>query len=194
MNRQETERDLIGRLAAGDSSALEPVYDQFAQPVFALLVRIVADRPVAEELLQETFVRAWQHAGRYDPARGSLLSWLMGIAHHQALNELRRVRRRRQHDAMVSNSNEPPDLDLLPGAGPGPEEAAWLTMRRSHLTDALKRLTRDERTVLELYASGYSQSDIARELREPLGTVKSRMRRGIHKLRAIAEETHLEYD
>jgi len=188
------EEDLIDRLVAGDPSAVEALYDRYAQPVFALLVRIVADRLVAEDLLQEAFVRAWQHANRFDPARGSLLAWLLGIAHHLALNELRRRRRERRHRYDPLTGDEFPEIDTLFDTEPGPEEIAWLNEKRTLLRGALRRLNDGERVVIEMFASGYSQSEIAIELREPLGTVKTRMRRGLRKLRVLTAETPLGFN
>ncbi len=83
---------LIDRLVAGDEAALAALYDACAGPIFALLLRIVADRAVAEDLLQETFLRAWQRAATYRGERGRALPWLLTIAHHLAVNELRHRR------------------------------------------------------------------------------------------------------
>ena len=183
MDATERDEELVKRLVTGETAALEALYDQHAGVVFALMVRIVGDRQVAEELLQETFLRAWQHAGTYQGERGRLRSWLLGIAHNLALNELRR-RRRRPGDV-------PEQLDgsrafaTLPDPGPEPWEAAWGAMRRTEVAQALERLPAPQRAVIELYAAGYSQSEIAARLGEPLGTVKTRMRRGLHHLRDL---------
>jgi RNA polymerase sigma-70 factor (ECF subfamily) len=187
VDHAERDRQLIARLASGDRAALEPLYDQYSSAVFALLLRVVRNRQIAEELLQEVFLRAWQHAATFDSARGRLVSWLLGIAHHLALNELRYQRRRPQEMASTEEDAAEAALASVPDPDPDPADVAWMTMRRGQLATALALLPVAERAVLDLYATGYSQSEIAARLGEPLGTVKTRMRRGLHKLRAVLE-------
>ena len=182
-SEQERDEELARRLAAGDPAALAEVYDRHAAVVFALLMRIVADRPVAEELLQEAFLRAWQHADSYHPSRGRLRSWLLGIAHHLALNELRRRRRRPVAANEPRRDEVERELAGLPDPGPEPIEAAWAAVRQQELARAMARLPEPHRAVLELYAAGYTQAEIAERLGDPLGTVKTRMRRGLRRLR-----------
>lgn len=195
MDQPEKDEQLIGRLADGDTVALEALYDRYSSLVFALVLRIVVDRQIAEELLQEVFVRVWQHAGAYEATRGRVLSWLLGIAHNLALNELRRRRRRPQ--GVVSNRDrEAVDhkLEVLAASGPEPAEVAWANMRRAQLMRALDHLPAAQRAVIGLYAIGHSQSEIATRLGEPLGTVKSRMRLGLRKLRDILQAQGIESD
>ncbi len=183
MNGSERDDELARRLAAGDPAALEALYDRHAGVVFALLVRIVHDRQVAEELLQEAFLRAWQRGDTYEGQRGEVRSWLLGIAHHLALNELRR-RRRRPAEAAESRRNAfDHELAALPDPGREPIEAAWVAVRQQELVRAMAGLPDSQRAVLELFAAGYSQAEIAERLGEPLGTVKTRMRRGLLRLR-----------
>jgi len=183
---------LMGCLAAGDTKALGALYDRHANAVFGLLVRMLGDRPVAEELLQEAFVRGWRHAASYDSARGQVRPWLMRIAHNLALNELRR-RRRRPHEVVTDGGadDDVPLLAAVPDPGPEPAEAAWAAVRRVELVHALEQLSEPQRAVIELYATGYSQSEIAARLGEPLGTVKTRMRRALHQLRATLQASGL---
>jgi RNA polymerase sigma-70 factor (ECF subfamily) len=187
-----TDDELIRRLAVGDTTALTVVYDRHAGMVFALLVRIVAQRELAEELLQETFLRVWQHARSFDGERGRLRSWLLAIAHHLALNELRRQR----HRPRPAPPREPETGELvlarLPDPSPEPPEVAWATVRRVELVQSLERLPEAQRVVIELFAAGYSQSEIATHLGEPLGTVKTRMRRGLLALRDMLSNRGLE--
>lgn len=190
MDDPASDHDLMVRLADGDDSALATLYDRHAGVVFGAVVRIVADRPAAEDVLQEAFVRAWRHADGYRADRGHPRAWLLGIAHHLALNELWRRRRRPQAvDAAGTDS----DAALLAVAAPepGPAEAAWSTVRRLELVQAMELLPDEQRAVLELYAAGYSQSEIAERLGQPLGSVKTRMRRGLQRLRAILDQRGL---
>ncbi|MDP9372583.1 MAG: sigma-70 family RNA polymerase sigma factor [Chloroflexota bacterium] len=188
MDRAEEDEQLIGRLVAGDVAALDALYDRYAGVVFALVLRIVADRPVAEELLQETFLRAWQRAGLFEGSRGRVPSWLLGIAHNLAIDELRRRRRRPQ--AVTPRERETAERELagLPDPGPAVAEEAWSRLRRAQIEAALGRLPAAQRRIIELaYFEGYSQSEIAARLGEPLGTVKTRMRLGMRKLRDLLE-------
>jgi RNA polymerase sigma-70 factor (ECF subfamily) len=175
---------LIAALAAGEVDALGALYDRHARIVFALLVRIAGDRDAAEEILQEVFLRAWQHAHAFDDSRGTVRSWLYGIAHNLALNELRRRRRRPQPQPRPASTD--PDSDEYAGnvaVGADPAVDAWCAVRDAELAQALDQLPPSQRAVLLLYGEGFSQSEIAARLGEPLGTVKSRMRRALGHLR-----------
>ncbi len=175
---------LLAALVAGEAEALGVLYDRHAPFVFAILLRILRDRDGAEELLQEVFLRVWQQATTFDEARGSVRCWMNGIAHNLALNELRRRQRRPQTLWRMPGGDREPD----PFAGcvdpaPDPAVAACAALRDAEMARALEQLSSGQRTVVELYAAGFSQSEIAVRLDEPLGTVKSRMRRGLCQLR-----------
>jgi RNA polymerase sigma-70 factor (ECF subfamily) len=175
---------LIAALAAGEVEGLGALYDRHARIVFALLVRITGDRDAAEEILQEVFLRAWQHAHAFDDSRGTVRSWLYGIGHNLALNELRRRRRRPQLQPRPASAD--PDGDEYDGyvaADSDPAVDAWCAVRDAELAHALDQLPPNQRAVLLLYGEGFSQSEIAAKLGEPLGTVKSRMRRALGHLR-----------
>jgi RNA polymerase sigma-70 factor (ECF subfamily) len=174
--------ELIAALVAGEVAALSALYERHAQLVFSMLVRIVSDRSAAEDLLQEAFLRAWQHAHTFDENRGTVRGWLVRIAHNLALNELRR-QRRRPYTHRRASSDDGDEEDAGPGAGPDPAVDAWCTIRDDGLAQALSRLPPGQRAVLTLYAAGFSQSEIATNLGQPLGTVKSRMRRALFHLR-----------
>jgi RNA polymerase sigma-70 factor, ECF subfamily len=180
---------LIAALVAGETEALGALYDRHAHVVISLLVRIVGDRETAEELLQETFLRAWQQAHTFDETRGTVRCWMYGIAHHLALNELRRRQRRPQVQGRAASAD--PDSDAYGGcveSGPDPAVDAWRATRDAGLAHALDQLSPAQRAVLAWYAAGYSQSEIATILGEPLGTVKSRMRRALCHLREALPE------
>jgi RNA polymerase sigma-70 factor (ECF subfamily) len=173
---------LIAALAAGEVEALGALYDRHAHVVFTLLLRIVGDRDAAEELLQEVFLRVWQHALAFDDTRGTLRGWLYGMAHNMALNELRRRRRRPQLQQSSASARHEDDAGTV-STGPDPAIGAWCALRDAELAYALDQLPPNQRAVLLLYAEGYSQSEIAVRLGEPLGTIKSRMRRALCRLR-----------
>lgn len=177
--------ELIAAMAAGEHAALGPLYDRHHRMVFTLLVRIVGDRDVAEELLQEVFLRAWQQARSFDETRGTVRAWLHCMAHSLALNELRRRRRRPQVQGCTVRDGEDESDPYTGFVDPAPDPAAdaCSAVRNSAVAAALGEIPPAQRQVLTLYAAGFSQSEIAARLGEPLGTIKSRMRRGLGHLR-----------
>lgn len=189
MDGQDKDGDLMARIVAGDTAALETLYARHSRAVFALLFRIVGDRQTAEDLLQEAFLRAWQHAGAYREAQGRVLPWLLGVAHHLALNEHRR-RRRRPLSASKRDGpggDDQQDPDHLQGVANDPSDEVWERLRGARVDKAMAQLPEQQRAIIALYATGHSQSEIASRLHEPLGTVKSRMRRGLLRLRDLLQ-------
>lgn len=175
---------LLARLASGDPAALSPLYDRYAGPVFALLLRIIAERAAAEDLLQEVFVRVWQRADTYQVGRGRPRTWVLGIAHNLAIDEVRRRRRRPQGADEREAGQLEELLAAVPSAEAGPEEQAWARQRRQQIGAALAQLPPAQRVIIEMaYFEGYTQSQMADHLGEPLGTIKTRLRLGVQKLR-----------
>jgi RNA polymerase sigma-70 factor, ECF subfamily len=175
---------LIAALVAGEPEALGPLYDRHARVVFSVIMRIAGDRDVAEEILQEVFLRAWQQAHAFDETRGTVRFWLHRIAHNLTLNELRRRQRRPQVQRRPPSADaEDDEYAARVDAGRDPAVDAWCAVRDAELAHALDQLPQGQRAVLLLYAEGFSQSEIAAKLGEPLGTVKSRMRRALCRLR-----------
>ena len=160
--------DLLRRLADGDSDALGAFYDAYAGLVNGLALRILRNTTEAEDVVQEVFVQAWRQAARFDPARGSPEAWLCTMARTRALDRLRRRAARRE---------DPGESAPAPTGRPRTEEA--LAVRK-----ALEGLSADQRRALELaYYEGLTQSEIARRLEEPLGTIKTRIRTAMIRLR-----------
>lgn len=178
----------MNRIVTGDMRAFDALYDLHADVLFRYLLRIVTDRQIAEHLVQEAFVRVWQHAATYHPERGEVRSWLFGIAHHLALHELRSQRRRPQAESLSEGDRDSQQtVERLADTAPDPAESAWASVRRAELVRALDQLPQEQRQVIELYAIGYSQSQIADSTQRPLGTVKTWMRRGLGQLREMLE-------
>ena len=185
----ETVRDeqLIVQVARGDRRAFEALYDRYAAAVFGLALRILGNREQAEEAVQEIFWRVWQRAQSFDPNR-SFAPWLFGIAHNYCIDELRRRRVRPQP---VYEDDEHPILSAIPDEV-DVGETALLSEQRRVVQDALQELPQEQRQALELaYFGGLTQQEIADRLGNPLGTVKTRMRLGLQKLRAILQRQGL---
>jgi RNA polymerase sigma-70 factor (ECF subfamily) len=176
-----SDAELILLVTQGDQYALEALYERYARAVYSFSLRIVGDAQVAEEILQEVFVRAWQQGGSFQSARGSLITWLLSITHNLSIDEVRRRKRRPQK----AESEEPESiLAGLPDEGPNVEEEVWLSSLRVSIQDALRQLPAAQREAIELaYFQGLTQREIADTLGEPLGTIKTRMRLGMLKLR-----------
>jgi RNA polymerase sigma-70 factor, ECF subfamily len=173
--------DLIGRAADGDAHALEVLYDRYARVVYSFALRIVGDQQVAEELLQEVFFRAWQQGSSFRSSRGSFITWLLSITHNMAIDEVRKRRRRPQ-----KSDNDDPETALagVPDAGQDVEEEVWLGTLRETISAAMETLPPAQREAIELaYFRGLTQREIADLTGEPLGTIKTRMRLGMQKLR-----------
>ena len=186
MNEHREQRNagdavLIREAAAGDTAALETLYDRYSRVVFSFALRIVGDPQIAEEILQEVFFRAWQQGSSFQSSRGSLVTWLLSITHNLAIDEIRKRNRRPQK----ADSAEPETL--LAGVrdeSQSVEDEVWLGSLRESIVEALEQLPHAQREPIELaYFQGLTQREIAEHLDEPLGTIKTRMRLGMLKLR-----------
>ena len=180
-----SDADLIERAASGDARALEVLYDRYSRVVYSFALRIVGDQQIAEEVLQEVFFRAWQQGGSFRANRGSFITWLLSITHNMAIDEVRKRRRRPQR-----SDNDDPETALagVPDTGLDVEEEVWLGSLRQTIAAALATLPPAQREAVELaYFQGLTQREIAERLGEPLGTIKTRMRLGMQKLRDLLE-------
>lgn len=177
--RDGAELDLVHRMAAGDERALGEIYDRWARSVQAAVLRLVGDPEAAEEIVEATFWQAWQQAARYEPARGAVSTWLITIGRSRAL-DLLRARRRSREDVVIS----PRALAEIPSPTGDPALHAEALERRRFVLLALSDLPPEQRQVLELsYFAGLSQAEIADRTGLPLGTVKTRSRLAMRKLR-----------
>jgi RNA polymerase sigma-70 factor (ECF subfamily) len=174
--------ELIRRMANGDADACSGFYDRYARLVLPLILRIVQNASDAADVLQEVFWEAWQAAASYDPKRGSPEAWLVMRARTRAIDRVRAVRRRSEtFVAPVDEAAAPVD----PGG-----DAAERIADRAMVAGALGGLPENQREVIELaYYGGFTQTEIAKRLGQPLGTVKTRMRLGLERLRGMTKPT-----
>ncbi len=169
---------IVERIASGDSAGLGDLYDRHCRIVYSLACRLMSDATEAEDVVQEVFSQAWRQASRYDPARAAVTGWLLMMTRARAIDRLR-ARRSRPGSIAVEGLHEPAD------PAPGPEAAAVTAVEVRRLRGALDELNEQQRTAIELaYYSGLTQAEIAERLEEPLGTVKTRIRAGLLKLRS----------
>lgn len=187
---------LVGRIATGDEAAFVTAYDRHAGFVFGSVARFLGDREVAAEVVQDAFVTLWRRAPQFDARAGSLLTWLLAIARHRAIDRLRAEGRRPARDAvpldavgggagssaLSSRADVPPAL--VADAASDPATAAARRWTQSVVRAGIAELPEHEREVIVLgYALDLSQAQIAERLEWPLGTVKSRTRRALAQLR-----------
>jgi len=169
---------LVQRVATGDQSALATLYDTTNRLVYGLVLRVLGDVSSAEEVLLDVYTQVWRQAANYDSNRGAPLAWLTTIARSRAIDRLR---------SGWQDQRRKESLDVLGDAPAGtasPEEMTVASERQKFVREALNSLTPEQREVIELaYYSGLSHSEIAAKLNQPLGTVKTRTRLGMMKLR-----------
>jgi RNA polymerase sigma-70 factor (ECF subfamily) len=174
-----SDEELMRALAGGSEDALRPLYARYAPAVFGLAAHSL-ERAAAEEIVQDVFLALWRSAEQYDAARGALRPWLMQIAHHRVLNELRRRSRRPQLAADPDGDR----LAALPDPDPGPSAAAWSEYRRGAVRRALELLPPAQRQALGLaFFDELTHEQVADVLQLRLGTAKTRIRAGLAKLR-----------
>ena len=177
--RNLADEEVMQLVGEGDPRAFELLYDRHGGAAFSLSYRMVGDRVTAEDVAQEAFLSIWRSRMRYDASRGSVRTWVLGIVHNRAIDALRRGalherRRRRQLDGVEERHEATERTDV---------EAARREEARS-VRSALDTLPTDQRRTIELaYFGGFSHSQIAELLDEPIGTIKGRMRLGLDKLR-----------
>jgi len=178
------DRALVERMAAGDERALGELYDRHGRTTYSLAVAIVRERADAEEVVADAFGQAWRTAEQFDPGRGTVGAWLATITRTRALDLVRAQGRRARALARAAQEDDGGVAAPLGRAGDAPDRGVERQEARRLVERSLAELPEPQRRVIELaYFGGLTQTEIAAELREPLGTVKTRMRAGMEKLR-----------
>jgi RNA polymerase sigma-70 factor (ECF subfamily) len=169
--------DLLGRVGDGDQEAFGELYDQLAPRVLGLVRRILVDFAQSEEVTQEVFLEIWQNAARYDSNKGGAVTWILTMAHRRAVDRVRASQSSRTRDTRVGIRDLPTDYDQV-------AESVEITVEHERVEKALSRLTELQRQAITLaYYGGFSHSEVAEQLSIPIGTVKTRLRDGMIRLR-----------
>jgi RNA polymerase sigma factor (sigma-70 family) len=183
---------LLARTGLGDRAAFAALYERTSGHLFAVLLRIQRDRGLAEDLLQEVFVSVWKAAAGFDAARSQPLTWLTSIARNRAIDSLRRAQAqpRVESSTRAEDDDRPDAADTLADAGPGPLELLGRASDARELGQCMERLTPPQRQSVALaFFDGLSHAEVAAQLREPLGTVKSWVRRALATLKGCLERS-----
>ena len=172
---------LLGRIARRDKAAFSELYDRYAGVLYSTVVRILNSPDEAEDVLQDVFLQIWDKAPRYDPALGKPFNWAMTMTRNKAIDRLRALRRRYIFIGEITSEAEEQSPDVRSASGPddvfNPDQAALVR-------SAVATLPLEQRQAIEMaFLGGMTQNEIAESLRQPLGTIKARIRRGMLKLR-----------
>lgn len=173
---------LVRRIAQRDANAFAQLYDRHADLVYSVALRVLADPALAQDAAQDVFLRLWRNPAAYDAARGRFVSWLVSVARNRAVDEVRmRGRRRLREVGDHASVDDPPD-----GRAEDPQVAVQVQADRLAVRRALAQLPPEQRVALEMaYFSGLTQQEIAEHLHQPLGTIKTRTRLAMKKLRSM---------
>ncbi len=169
--------ELLGRSSRGDEGAFADLYERTCAKVYGLARRVVRDPALAEEVAQETYLAVWTQSARFDPAQGGALAWILTIAHRRAVDRVRSTESARERDTRFAALGDGGDYDVV-------GEAVSTTLEAARVRKALASLTEVQReAVLLAYYGGYTYKEVSELLDVPLGTIKTRMRDGLIRLR-----------
>src|SRR3954470_8833413 len=175
---------LVALAARSEQTALAELYDRYGRPAYGLALRILRDEALAEDAVQDAFLALWRTAPRFVPEKGKASTWILTLVHRRAVDVVRREQRRRTDS--LEGTPEPSSATEV-------DEEAWLRLQRERVQEALRQLPDQQREALELaYYGGFTQSELAERLGQPLGTIKSRMFMGLTRLRELLGETMME--
>jgi RNA polymerase sigma-70 factor (ECF subfamily) len=175
----EQDARLLQAMARGDVRAFESLYDRYAPQAYGLALRVSRSRQIAEESVQDAFLSIWQRAESFRPEKGTLSAYLLRIVHNRVVSAIRSEQAKRKRDVSMASLQEQTDDDAL-------VDLAWAAVRRQHVRGTLELLSGAQREALELaYFGGLTHAEVADRLGIPLGTVKTRIRDGMIRLRSL---------
>jgi RNA polymerase sigma-70 factor (ECF subfamily) len=177
LRQPDSKESLLARIATGDELAFSALYDEIAPRVLGLVRRLLVDHAQSEEVTQEIFLEIWQNAPRYEPSKGGATTWIFTMAHRRAVDRIRSSQAGRDRDVRIGIRDYESDYDNV-------AETVETTIENERVKKAMSQLTELQRQAITLaYYGGYSHSEVAEKLEIPLGTVKTRLRDGMIRLR-----------
>jgi len=182
--------ELMERLTHRDLAAFEALYDRYGDLVYSVSLRVVGDAYIAEDVTQDVFLRVWRKPEQFDLTRGKFVTWLLSVARNRSIDHQRSAARRLRHETLPSAEEED---DILPTGDErdDPAVAALLADDRAAVRRALEVLPPEQKLAITLaYFGGLTQQEVATRLGQPLGTVKTRIRLGMQKMRGALQERH----
>ena len=188
---------LLARAGLGDRAAFARLYERTSGHLFAVVLRIQRDRAVAEDLLQEIYVSVWKAAASFDAARSQPLTWLTHIARNRAIDSLRRAQAQPRTESLSADEDDdrPDPHEALASEGPGPLDLLGRASDKRQLGQCMEHLSPPQRQSVALaFYDGLSHAEVAEQLREPLGTVKSWVRRALQTLKGCLERAAVRDD
>jgi RNA polymerase sigma-70 factor, ECF subfamily len=181
---EELQAELLRRIATRDCGALGEFYDQTARPLFSIACQMLGNAGEAEEVIQDVFVQIWTKAGAFDAAKGHPFHWALSITRNRSIDRLRA--RQRRSRVMVDLDG---DQELEKIVEPAPEEASLMNNEVMVIRSAVNSLPKDQQQAIEMaFFGGMTHQEIAETLKQPLGTIKARIRRGMLKLREVLQD------
>lgn len=178
---------LMKGISTKQPEAFEELYERYVRGCFGLALKIVRDPSLAEEVVQDVFMKLWSQPSIFSPERGKFSGWLLTLVHNRSVDKLRRLKTQQGRVIIPIDSmgeGEVSLADLLPDRGPSPHDEAWSSEKGRIVRDALRLLPEPQRQAITLaYFSGLTQKEIADQLQEPLGTIKTRTRSALQQLR-----------
>jgi len=185
-----SDAELVARVSKGDKHALEELYDRYAAAAMGLALKMIGERNTAEEIVQEAFWRVWKRSSTFELGRGQFTAWLFGIVHNLAIDEMRR---RKVRPNTISTDTEEDAILELPDHTVDVAETAFQTVTGEQVRMALVQLPDAQRSVIELaYFEGLTHQEIAARLNEPIGTIHTRARLALQKLRESLLPLHMD--
>ena len=183
--RDEEDVSLIQRVVRGEESAMSELYDRYSGLLYTFGMRILRSQEDTSDLLQEVFLQAWNKADSYEKRKGTVYTWMVTMTRNRAIDLLRSKGYKQQSQTLEISTVSP----LADAGSSNPHSRTVLREDQQLVTEALKKLTFDQQKVIALaYYEGYTQTEIANKLNIPLGTVKSRMRKGLMEMRSMLQE------
>lgn len=190
-----SDEQLMLAVGMADTHALEELYDRHIKGCFGLAMKIVRDPLVAEEVVQDVFMKLWSRPHSFTAERGKFSSWLLTLVHHGSIDKLRRAQNGVKGKTISITTDGTTEVDIagtLPDTAPGPDDIAWANERGQIVRDALNKLNEPQRqTIMLAYFEGLTQVEIAEKLHQPLGTIKTRTRSAMRQLRYLLDMPHL---